>query len=210
MSVTKQEENEFFSNSTIESPTVEKNLFSILNMSTKNLLTNNPDQDPRETNENTEFSSFQDSKLRRINRGYSARRYLRSLTKNWDQNLLDSFISDGKLNEDTVYEINKNTHFYNNSNNLNKHFKRKRVEDDLTILPQAYAFDQNWISTTVDMKSYKFVKAQDFNLSKAYQGLLAYYELEFIFCKICLKFKRRKIKFKIRIRVGAISKNETF
>lgn len=98
-----------------------------------------------------------DSKLKKIKRGYSARRYLRNLTKNWDQDLLDAFISDGKLNHETVYEKN------------DKSMKKRRVEEDLTLWPQAYRFDQTWISTTIDMRSYKFLKAQDFHWNKTTQ-----------------------------------------
>ena len=87
--------------------------------------------------------------LKRINRGFSARRYLRSLTKNWDQDVLDTFISDGKLTEDTVYE--------------KKASKRKRVEDDLSILPQAYTFDPSWVSSAVDIKNLQLLKLNELN-----------------------------------------------
>lgn len=90
--------------------------------------------------------------LKKINRGYSARRYLRNLTKNWDQNLLDTFISDGKLNEEIVYEKNASS--------------RKRAEEDLTDLPQAYTFDQNWVSASIDIKSFNFLKLNDFTSDK--------------------------------------------
>lgn len=134
-------------------PIVDNNLFSLLNLTTKNLV-NNTIEEPLKLDDKMESASAQDLKLKRINRGYSARRYLRNLTKNWDQDLLDNFISDGKLNEDTVYEKTK------------KASKRKRVEDDLTILPQAYTFDQSWVTAAVSMKGYKFLKVQDFTSNK--------------------------------------------
>lgn len=135
----------------------EPNMFTLVNMSTRKLLQNtNPDEVLFDSDKSDQNSNS--SKLKRINRGYSARRYLRNLTKNWDQNLLDTFISDGKLNHETVYEKS------------DKSTKRKRVEEDLSLWPQAYRFDQSWISATIDMRSYKFLKAQEFSYTKSYPG----------------------------------------
>lgn len=144
----------------------------MLTKSTKNLINSEIEEKLEENNNNnnndgakiknekqtTEYENANNndqSKLsfKRINRGYSARRYLRNLTKNWDQNLLDSFIMDGKLTEDTIYERDV------------KSSKKKRLEDDLSLRPQAYRFDKSWINATVDMRSYKFMKAQDFALT---------------------------------------------
>ena len=133
-------------------------VFSLV--STKNLMFSTKN-DINQSNEDS------DAKLKKINRGYSARRYVRNLTKNWDQDLLDTFISDGKLNHETVYEKT-------NDANVNAP-KKRRVEDDLTIWPQAYRFDESWIAATVDMRSYKFLKAQDFNLNKTFQGYFMYF-----------------------------------
>ncbi|CAF0718314.1 unnamed protein product [Brachionus calyciflorus] len=136
------------SESKLEQPTsptlLDRNYLSILNMSTKNLMSKS------ELDESIlKFEDASDLSLKRINRGYSARRYLRNLTKNWDQDLLDTFISDGKLNENTVYEKNMKT------------TRKKRAEDDLTMLPQAYTFDQSWVSTAIDMRSFKILKVTD-------------------------------------------------
>ena len=116
--------------------------------------------------------------LKRINRGLSAKRYLNSLTKHWDQSLLDAFISDGKIKQENIY--NKNGE---------KAMKRKRADDDLTLMPQAYRFDQNWFTGTVDMRSYKFLKAQDFNLSKDYQGKKHYLLNIFNIFKLTFNYK---------------------
>lgn len=130
-------------------------VFSILKKSTQNIINNEIQKNTGADTSDTRTDSGDSFRLKRINRGLSARRYLRNLTKNWDQNLLDSFISDGKLNERNVYEKDENS------------LKRKRVaEDDLSLLrPLAYRFDQTWLSATVDMRSYKFLKAQDFDLN---------------------------------------------
>ncbi len=37
----------------------------------------------------------------------------------------------------------------------------------MSIWPQAYRIDQNWATAAVDMKSYKFVKANEFNISES-------------------------------------------
>ncbi len=129
--------------------------FSLI--STRNLIQTNANS--KNNNEST------DTKVKKVNRGYSARRYVRNLTKNWDQNLLDTFISDGKLNPATVYG---NMNSDNSEANLNAS-KKRRISDDLTVWPQAYKFDESWIAATVDMRSYKFLKAQDFNLNKPFQ-----------------------------------------
>lgn len=141
--------------------------FSILNMSTKNILNNftnsknNLDyrknavnmKDSDYTN-NEEIANDDDIKAKRINRGFSARHYLRSLTKNWDQKLLDTFISDGKISKQNIYEKNLRLS------------KKKRIEEDLSLWPQAYKFDNSWVHATIDMKSYKFIKAQEFYSNK--------------------------------------------
>ena len=101
-------------------------------------------------------NSLEDKKLQRINRGLSAKRYLNNLTKHWDQSVLDTFISDGKIKPTDTSA----------SKDERKSSKRKHIDDDLTVWPQAYRFDSNWSAGTVDMRSYRFLKAQDFNLSK--------------------------------------------
>ena len=88
--------------------------------------------------------------IKRINRGFSARKYLRILTKNWDQSLLDKFVSDGKIKPNSLYEKNA------------KSFKRKLVEDDLSLWPQSYRFDSSWTMGNVDMRGYKFVRVREF------------------------------------------------
>ena len=112
-------------------------------------------------------SNETDSKLKKVSRGYSARRYVRNLTKNWDQNLLDTFISDGKLNHETVYGESR---LVDCGEENTKASKKRRISEDLTVWPQAYKFDDSWIAATVDMRSYKFLKAQDFNLNSNLPG----------------------------------------
>lgn len=138
--------------------------FSILNMSTKNLLNSKTNINSKIRKSATMNKSIgenevlinndADKKAKRINRGFSARHYLRSLTKNWDQKLLDTFISDGKINQENIYEKN------------DRLAKKKRIEEDLSIWPQAYKFDNNLIQATIDMKTYKFIKAQEFYSNK--------------------------------------------
>jgi hypothetical protein len=94
--------------------------------------------------------------MKRINRGFSARRYLRILTKNWDQSLLDKFILDGKIKAENLYEKN------------DRSFKRKFVEDDLSMWPQSYRFDPTWTNTNVDMRGYKFLRVQEFGKAKRF------------------------------------------
>jgi hypothetical protein len=101
-------------------------------------------------------SVSRDENMRRINRGFSARRYLRILTKNWDQNLLDKFISDGKIKAENLYEKNAKSH------------KRKFVEDDLSLWPQSYRFDPSWTNTNVDMRGYKFLRVQEYGRAKRF------------------------------------------
>ena len=138
-----------------DSNNMESTMFSLVNISTKNLLTGkiNMDIENGDSNEN----SLEDKKLLRINRGLSAKRYLNNLTKHWDQNVLDTFISDGKIKPTDT-----------SNKNERKSSKRKHIDDDLTVWPQAYRFDSNWSAGTVDMRSYRFLKAQDFNLSKGW------------------------------------------
>jgi len=37
------------------------------------------------------------AEAKRIQRGFSAKRYLNNLTKNWDQSVLDTFVNEGKI-----------------------------------------------------------------------------------------------------------------
>lgn len=135
-------------------------MFSLVNLSTKNLLGSKNIMDVQ--NKDFTNNSLDDKKLQRINRGLSAKRYLNNLTKHWDQSVLETFISDGKI---------KSTDTADNSER--KSSKRKHIDDDLSAWPQAYRFDPNWSAATVDMRSYRFVKAQDFNLSKGFYKLLS-------------------------------------
>ena len=42
---------------------------------------------------------------------------------------------------------------------------KRKLSHDLTRWPQAYRIDQNWATAAVDMKGYKFVKANEFNIT---------------------------------------------
>lgn len=137
--------------------TNEAKVFSLMNLSNKNLIVRKPD----ETSEKPVHKQVStDVDLKRMHRGFSARRYLRNLTKNWDQSLLDAFINDGKLCQETIYRKNEKTQ------------KIQRVQDDLTALPQAYKFEANWNMATFDMKTYKFLRARNANEHKRLKGLL--------------------------------------
>ena len=111
--------------------------------------------------------------LKRINRGFSARRYVNNLTKNWDQDVLDKFISNGQINKNTIYEPR-----------AEKEAKRKRV-DDLTAMPQVncsrfrcfalplvnfscsthlfqvYRLDRTSLKELNSHRIYKFIKTHD-------------------------------------------------
>ncbi len=137
-----------------DSSSNEARIFSLMSLSNKNLITKNSD----ESNENK--SACTDVDLKRMRRGFSARRYLRNLTKNWDQSLLDAFISDGKLCQETIYKKNEKTR------------KIQRVHDDLTALPQAYKFEAGWNIAAFDMKTYKFLRARNTIEQKRLKGLL--------------------------------------
>lgn len=129
-------------------------LFSVVSRSTKSLMNNEIEAMDAKLTMSADSEQQQEIRpppsrrvLKRIHRGLSARRYLRDLTKNWDQTLLDSFIRDRKLNQEEKQPTP--------SNDLS-----------LSLPPLAYRFDQSWISAAVDMRSYKFVRAQDFDLNQ--------------------------------------------
>ena len=90
--------------------------------------------------------------LKKIQRGYSAKRYLNDLTKHWDQSVLQTFVSDGKIK---------------NVERPTAAGKRK-LSEDLSKWPQAYRVEQNWAQTAIDMKSYKFLKASEFSVGVAH------------------------------------------
>ena len=147
------------------------NTFDILNMSTKNMLNNmrytneslvkfehrpilppthqqqhhHQQQQQQQQSQNRKQRS--PKKMASVKRGFSAKRYLRNLTKHWDQKLLDTFITNGKINAATIYESNERMN------------KRRRLSDELSMWPTAYKFDKSWISATIDMKTYRFIKA---------------------------------------------------
>lgn len=124
-------------------------MLSIVNLSKKKLLANDPE---------TELTA-QDVKLKRINRGYSARRYLSNWTKHWDQKLLNNLIKDGKINEETIFEPNA----------IHKQ-KKKRLNDDLSAIPPAYRIHRHWLFTPGNLKGYRFFKVQDYYLTKTFKG----------------------------------------
>jgi len=98
-----------------------------------------------------QLSESKPAEAKRIQRGFSAKRYLNNLTKNWDQSVLDTFVTEGKIK------------------NLDKPVtgQKRKLSHDLSLWPQAYRIDQNWAAAAVDMKSYKFVKANEFNISES-------------------------------------------
>lgn len=129
----------------------------VTTLSTQNLLSSLDAKLSNSTNEpmsgdKVATNGPEEARMKTINRGFSAKRYLRVLTKNWDQSLLDKFISDGKIKPESVYEKNSN----------NKSYKRKLAEDDLSMWPQSYRFDPSWTQSTVDMRSYKFLRVQEY------------------------------------------------
>jgi hypothetical protein len=93
--------------------------------------------------------------LSMMNRGFSARRYVNTLTKNWDQGILDKFISSGKIkNGGGGFGGIDRTKSYDDEA---KEMKRKRL-DDLTQLPQAYKLERNLINELNSNRTYKFIK----------------------------------------------------
>lgn len=109
-----------------------------------------------EQQQTTQPQEIPTSRVRRIRRGLSARRYLRNLTKNWDQALLETFMREGKMIRDASHSATLASSAV--------------VDHDLSLAlpPLAYRFDQSWVSATVDMRSYKFIRAQDFDLTKGF------------------------------------------
>jgi len=128
-------------------------MFSLLNLTKKKISETEPD---------IEMQS-QDIRLKRINRGYSARRYLSSWTKHWDQKLLNNLIKDGKITEETIFE--------SNVANNNKIHKKKRLNDDLSTIPPAYRIHRHWLFTPGNLKGYRFFKVQDYYLTKMFKGM---------------------------------------
>lgn len=93
--------------------------------------------------------------LKKINRGFSARRYLSNWTKTWDQKLLDSLIKDGKINQENLYEP---------KDALSRN--KKRINDDLSAIPPAYRIHRHWLFTPGNLKGYRFFKVQDYYMTK--------------------------------------------
>ena len=118
-----------------------------MNYSTKSLFKGSSNE-PAETKKQANETEAEDGGLKKINRGFSARRYVNNLTKNWDQDLLDKFISNGKINKNTIYDRSE------------KETKRKRV-DDLTVMPQVYRLDRTGLNELNSHRVYKFIKSQD-------------------------------------------------
>ena len=143
-------------------------MLSLVNLSKKKLA---------DDNQNSGMIN-QDARLKRINRGYSARRYLSNWTRHWDQKLLNNLIKDGKLNEETIYESNE-------INSSNKQRKR-RLDDDLSVIPPDYRIHRHWLFTPGNLKGYRFFKVQDNYLTRAFNGKL--------FCKTLLQ--KNKVLFK--------------
>lgn len=93
--------------------------------------------------------------FKKIQRGFSAKRYLNDLTKHWDQNVLQTFVTDGKIKN-----VEKPT------------ASKRKMSEDLTKWPQAYRVEQNWAQTAIDMKGYKFLKASEFGVGGGSQSKL--------------------------------------
>lgn len=148
----------------------ENNVLSIMNYSTKLLFINKNDSKRNNTESqlartdtvNGEMMPKSKDEIPKptIHRGFSARRYVNNLTKNWDQDVLDKFISNGKINEQTIYDRN---------NKMIKEAKRKRI-DDLTQFPQAYKLDRSLLSELNSNRMYKFIKIDHSFNSQSNEG----------------------------------------
>jgi hypothetical protein len=121
-------------------------LLTLINLSQKDLMENSCEQS--ELNQ------------KRINRGFSARRYLSNWTRHWDEKLLDNLIKKGKLNEESIYETKK----------ISSHPKRKRLNDDLSSIPLAYRINRNWLHATGDLSGYTFFKANQYGSKSFFDG----------------------------------------
>ena len=119
-----------------------------MNYSTKVLFNSTSNEASTEHKPQTNGTEGGEEGLKKINRGFSARRYVNNLTKNWDQDVLDKFISNGKINKNTIYDKPE------------RDTKRKRV-DDLTAMPQVYRLDRACLSELNNHRIYKFIKTQE-------------------------------------------------
>jgi hypothetical protein len=131
---------------TLDNETTDSQLLTLVNLSQKELI-------------ETDFEQHGIGP-KRINRGFSARRYLSNWTRHWDEKLLDNLIKKGKLNEDTIYETKSNRP------------KRKRLNDDLSAIPPVYRINRNWLHSTGDLDGYKFFKGTDHNSETFFCGKL--------------------------------------
>jgi hypothetical protein len=166
----KNELNNFSSTTNLVS---DSNFLYFLTASTKELFINSSSSEEKENQNSTStlkaltassnheinMNSNQSMIKRRVNRGFSARRYLRILTKNWDQDLLEKFLHDGKIKHESLFE-KKSERSFNNR-------KRKLLDDDLSLWPQSYRFDSNAnLIATFNLRKYKFLRVQEYGIAR--------------------------------------------
>ena len=102
---------------------------------------------PRFEAQNYAHEEFQFDKIRP---GYSAKRYLSSLTKHSQPGVLTNMAIHGSLNEENLFE-----------NAESQPNVKQRIDDDLSRVPPAYRIERKWLTVNVTpLKGYRFFRVK--------------------------------------------------
>ena len=105
-------------------------------------------KNPRFEAEN--YAAVEDFQFDKIRPGYSAKRYLSSLTKHWQPGALTNMATQGSLKEEIVYETAEC-----------QPSVRQRIDDDLSRVPPAYRIERKWLTVNVTpLKGYRFFRVK--------------------------------------------------
>ncbi|XP_076446001.1 uncharacterized protein LOC143283663 isoform X2 [Babylonia areolata] len=89
---------------------------------------------------------------RQIRPGYSAKRYLSTWTKNWDDQVFETVVSKGYLTERSLFHYNL----------FLPHLRRHLFHEDLSNMPQPYRLMKNMLLTPGSLSGYTFFREPDF------------------------------------------------
>ncbi|CAH1790361.1 unnamed protein product [Owenia fusiformis] len=121
---------------------------------TKEILAFGGDQYGDKENDNGVYLGFvhkrrRDPYIRPIRPGYSAKRYLPSLTKSFDDSVLEKLTNKGQVTEQSLFH-----------NNLLIPWLKKRYNPDLTVEPPPYRLMRQWLRSPGNLTGYTFYKTQ--------------------------------------------------
>ncbi|GFO32402.1 reticulocyte-binding protein 2-like protein a [Plakobranchus ocellatus] len=114
--------------------------------------------------DNTVYLKFvharRDNFERQIRPGYSAKRYLSTWTRTWDDTVFDSIIKHGYITERSLYQYNL----------VVPNMRRRLFHEDLSHMPQPYRLMRNMLMMPGSLSGYTFYRADTSDFAEESDG----------------------------------------